>query len=138
MGRFLSVAMLASAAIGSQALAATPCPPHKPGDPYPWSVDGLMSGDQWGDFSIELDAKGRVAGCKAIKGNLEAEMGFWVCRSITAQGEFNPIVKDGAAVAGAMVRHVFVEGMRHRDADAAARKRWFASHPSERSSCYPD
>lgn len=97
-----------------------------------------MSGDQWGDFSIGLDAKGKVTGCQAVKGNLESEMGFWICRSISAQGEFDPILKDGVPVAGNRIRHVVLEGMRHRDANAAARKRWFADHPNERSGCYPD
>jgi hypothetical protein len=29
-------------------------------------------------------------------------------------------------------------GMRHRDANAAARKRWFKEHPQERWDCYPE
>jgi hypothetical protein len=118
--------------------SGAPCPPHRPGDPYPWVVNEKMSGDQWGDLSIDLDAKGHVTGCRAINGNLEPEMGFWICRSISAQGEFDPIMKDGMPIAGSRIRPFVLEGMRHRDANAAARKRWFAAHPTERESCYPD
>jgi hypothetical protein len=132
--------VFAAALFAPQAAAAadTPCPPHRAGEPYPWENNELMSGDQWGDFSLDLDAKGHVTGCRAVKGNLEAEMGFWICRSLSNQGEFSPLMKDGAPVAGSMIRHVVLQGMRHRDANAAARKRWFAAHPAERSSCYPD
>lgn len=138
MRNLLSALILVSAATASPAAAGTACPPHRPGEPYPWAINELMSGDQWGDLAIDLDANGRVTGCHAVKGNLEPEMGFWVCRSISAQGEFDPLMKDGIAVAGTRTRHFVLEGMRHRDANAAARKKWFAEHPNERPSCYPD
>jgi len=137
MRKFIAYGAVALVAVASSVSAKEPCIPHKPGEAYPWTVDQLMSGDQWGDFSIDLDAKGKVTGCRAIKGNLKPEMGFWICRSLSAQGEFAPILKDGVAVAGLRTRQVVLQGMRHRDADAAARKRWFAAHPAERQSCYP-
>ena len=97
-----------------------------------------MSGDQWADLSLDVDTKGKVTGCKIIKGNLASDMGFYVCHAAIADGEFDPVMKDGVAVAGTRVSHFVVQGMRHRDANAAARKRWFAAHPMERQSCYPD
>jgi hypothetical protein len=138
MRRILTSIVLVCIAASAQAADKTPCPHYRPGEPYPWVVNDLMSGDQWGDLSIDLDTKGKPTGCRAIKGNLESEMGFWVCRSMLAQGEFDPVMKDGVPVAGSRIEHFVLEGMRHRDANAAARKRWFAAHPSERQSCYPD
>ena len=130
--------ILICAATSAQAADKTPCPHFRPGEPYPWVVNETMSGDQWGDLSVDLDTKGKPSGCRAIKGNLKPEMGFWVCRSILAQGEFDPVMKDGVPIAGSRIQHFVLEGMRHRDADAAARKRWFAAHPGERQDCYPD
>ena len=130
--------LLLSLVIASPLAAKTPCPPHKAGQGYPWYVPELMEGDQWADVAIDLDPKGNVTGCKIVKGNLEGDDGFFVCRAMTAQGEFDPVKKDGVAVAGTIQRHMELQGMRHRDANAAARKRWFAAHPDERESCYPD
>lgn len=130
--------LLLSFVVSSPLAASTPCPPHKAGEAYPWEVKDLMDGDHWADVAIDVDAKGKPTGCKVVKGNLESDDGFFVCRSMTAQGEFDPVMKDGAAVAGTIQTHMVLQGMRHRDANAAARKRWFATHPDERQSCFPD
>jgi hypothetical protein len=130
--------LLLSFALCSPLAAKTPCPPHKAGSPYPWEVSGLVEGDHWADMAVDLDARGHVTGCRIIKGNLESDEGFYMCRAVTNQGEFDPVTKDGVAVAGTITRHFVLEGMRHRDLSASARKRWFAAHADERQSCYPD
>jgi hypothetical protein len=130
--------LLMSFAICSPVAAKTACPPHKAGEPYPWEVSGLVEGDHWADIAVDLDAKGHVTGCRIAKGNLESDEGFYMCRAMTSQGEFDPVVKDGVAIAGTITAHSVLQGMKHRDLNASARKRWFAAHPEERQSCYPD
>jgi len=133
-GLFVLLSLLASPAIADKA----PCPPHKAGAPYPWESEGLMEGDHWADIAIDLDAHGKVTGCRVVKGNLESDEGFYMCRAYTNQGEFDPLMKDGVAIAGTIQTHSMLKGMRHQDADESARKRWFAAHPQERQSCYPE
>src|SRR5206468_4563136 len=92
-GEFMpkSLSVLAAISVfGASAAIADPCPPHRPGASYPWDVPGVMSGDQWAELAVNVDTKGKVTDCKIASGNLENEMGFWVCRSILAQGEFDP------------------------------------------------
>jgi hypothetical protein len=47
-------------------------------------------------------------------------------------------MKDGVAVPGTITTKTVMVGMRHREANAAARKRWFKEHPGERWDCYPE
>jgi hypothetical protein len=54
------------------------------------------------------------------------------------QGQYDPVMKDGVAVPGTITTKTVMMGMRHRDANAAARKRWFKEHPEERWDCYPE
>lgn len=138
MDRLVMLIGATALSAATAASAGTPCPPHKAGEAYPWEVNQLMSGDQWADLSIDLDAKGKVTGCKVIKGNLESEMGFYICQATARDGEFDPVTKDGVPVAGSRTTHFVLQGMRHRDANAAARKKWFNEHPQERWNCYPE
>ena len=124
--------------VSSPLAAKTACPPHRAGEPYPWEVGGLMEGDHWAEIAVDVDATGRATGCRVTKGNLESDEGFYMCRAMMNQGEFTPTMKDGAAVASTITTRSVLQGMRHLDANAAARKRWFAAHPDERQSCYPD
>jgi hypothetical protein len=115
-----------------------PCPPHRAGAAYPWEISQMMEGDHWADVAVDLDAHGKVSGCRIVRGNLESDEGFYVCRAVLAQGEFDPVMKDGAMIAGSRETHFVLHGMRHEDANEAAKKKWLAAHPQERLSCYPE
>lgn len=124
--------------ISSGLLAATPCPELKSGQAYPWQKSELMPGDEWAYLYITLDTKGRPKDCKVGKHKYGPETGFWMCRAMMAQGDFEPIVKDGVAVEGTVTRFMTVAGRQRKREEAAARKQWFKDHPAERSSCYPE
>jgi hypothetical protein len=136
----LPVLLVSVAFFSGTALAAADkaCPPHRPGQAYPWQSAEVMPGDEWADLYIDLDAKGRPTNCRIGKHKLNKESGFWMCRAMTAQGQFEPVMKDGVAVPGTVTRHFFLAGRKHRQIEAAARKQFFKDHPEERSSCYPD
>jgi hypothetical protein len=129
---------LAVFVVARPAMAGTACPPHQPGAGYPWEVEGHFSGDQEADVSLDLDVSGKATACRILKSNMSREDNFWVCGAMQAQGQYNPVMKDGVAVPGTIQTSMLVQGMRHRDANAAARKRWFREHPQERWDCYPE
>jgi len=127
-------ALLASSA----AIAGTPCPPHQAGVPYPWTNNDFVSGDKWADVELDLDATGKATACRVVKSNMDREDNFWVCGAMQVQGQYDPVMKDGVAVAGTIHTKMNMPGSRHRDADMAARKKWFREHPQERWDCYPE
>ena len=61
-----------------------------------------------------------------------------MCGAMQVQGAYSPVMKDGVAVPGTITTKTVMVGMRHREANAAARKRWFKEHPGERWDCYPE
>jgi hypothetical protein len=122
----------------SASFAATPCPALRPGEPYPWTSDEFVTGDKWADMELDLDATGKVVGCRITKSNMTSEDGFFVCASMKVQGREQPVMKDGLAVPGSIPSKMMMQGIRHRDADMAARKKWFREHPQERWNCYPE
>ena len=87
---------------------------------------------------LDLDATGKATACRIIKSNMSREDNFWTCGAMQAQGQYNPVMKDGVAAAGTIQTKMTLVGMRHRDADMAARKKWFREHPQERWDCYPE
>ena len=118
--------------------AASPCPVREPGQAYPWSHSAdLMPGDEWAYLYIDLDAKGRPTNCRVGKHEYQPETGFWMCRAVMAQANFEPIMKDGAAVAGTVTRYMMLAGRQRQREDEAARKQFFRDHPDERPGCYP-
>jgi hypothetical protein len=138
MRKFVGVFALASMTGSAPAFAGNPCPPHQAGEPYPWEIRGQISGDQWAEVSLDLDAKGKATACRVLKSNMSREDNFWVCGAMQVQGQYDPVMKDGVAVPGTITTKTVMMGMRHRDANAAARKRWFKEHPEERWDCYPE
>ena len=138
MGKMLAIAAVLSAAGSSPVLAGTACPPHQAGASYPWEVEGHFSGDQWADVELDLDAKGKATACRVLKSNMSREDNFWVCGAMQVQGQYHPVMKDGVAIAGTIQTKTVGLGMRHREANAQARKRWFKEHPDERWDCYPE
>jgi hypothetical protein len=119
-------------------LAGTACSPHQAGSPYPWEVKEHFSGDQWAEVSLDLNAQGKATACRVLKSNMSREDNFWVCGAMQVQGQYDPVMKDGVAVPGTIQTKTVMIGMRHREANAAARKRWFKEHPEERWDCYPE
>jgi len=117
--------------------ALADCPHLVPGAPYPWQSEELMPGDKWADLSITLDKKGHPIDCKSSKGNVDPETLFYMCQAILREGEFEPIIRDGQPVEGTIPRHMMMPGRNHVRADEAARKKYFAEHPDQKSSCYP-
>lgn len=137
MRMFFGLAGLAALAAHSAAAAAT-CPEIVPGAPYPWEVKGHFSGDKYADLSIDIDETGKVTDCRVIKSNMSREDNFWTCGAIRAQGKEKPQIKDGVPVRVTRTVQMIQLGMRHQQANTAARKRWFKEHPEERWDCYPE
>jgi hypothetical protein len=138
MKKFVKAFAFMAVGTCSPAMGAASCPAHQPGAPYPWSVEGHFSGDQWADVELDLDAKGKATACRIFKSNMSREDNFWVCGAMQVQGQYDPVTKDGIAVPGTIKTKMVVQGMRHREANASARKRWFKEHPEERWDCYPE
>ena len=97
-----------------------------------------MTGDKWADMELDLDVKGKVQACRVVNSNMSREDGFFACAAMQVQGQEEPVMKDGQAVPGTIKTKMMMHGMRHQDADKAARKRWFREHPTERWDCYPE
>ncbi|MDT8759823.1 hypothetical protein MZO42_14065 [Sphingomonas psychrotolerans] len=130
----LCAAMLVSGPV----LASDPCPKFSPGDAYPWQTGERMPGDFWADALIDVDSKGTPTRCRTGAGNMKREQRFWYCNAVMKDARYSPVIKDGVAVSF-KVKTVFVlPGRRHREADKAARSRFFAEHPEEKTICYPD
>ena len=138
MRKLLGIVALLSGAGSSSVAAGTACSPHQAGAAYPWEVDEQFSGDQWAEVSLDLNAQGKATACRVLKSNMSREDNFWVCGAMQVQGQYDPVMKDGVAVPGTLQTKTVMLGMRHREANAAARKRWFKEHPQERWDCYPE
>ena len=130
----VAILALAGAHLGAD---ETPCPALDPGDLYPWQSRERMSGDQWADMLIDIDPSGKPTGCRVRKSNVSRDMHFFMCRALTAQGEFDPVIRDGVPVAGTIERSFLLAVSQRKRADERARKRYFAENPHERPSCYP-
>ena len=131
-------AAIAIVSLGSQAGAADQCPKREPGQFYPWQTSEVMPGDEWAELHIDLDAQGRPKNCRVDKAKLKPETGFYMCRAMMGQANFEPVTKDGVAVEGTVTRKFFLNGRQHQRAEAVARKKFFKDNPNERPSCYPD
>lgn len=119
-------------------MAEEQCPKFEPGQFYPWQTSEVMPGDEWAELWIDLDAQGRPKNCRIGKSKLKPESGYFMCRAMMAQGNFEPILKNGVPVEGTVKREMFLSGRQHQRAEAAARKKFFKDNPRERPSCYPD
>ena len=131
------LAPLGALSIHSASAAAT-CPDLVPGAAYPWEVEGHFSGDKWADLSIDIDETGKVTACRVLKSNMDNEERFWTCGALRAQGKYPPAMKDGVPTKVTHQTKMVQLGMRHQQANTAARKRWFREHPQERWDCYPE
>jgi hypothetical protein len=129
---------LALVSAGSLVSAKTACPPHVPGEAYPWEVgDKAQPGDRWAWMYIDIDQTGRPLQCRMGENNVPPDKRFWVCRAFLEDWHGKPEVKDGVPVRTTVKRFMLMAGPKHRKALAAARKKFFQEHPDERQSCYP-
>ena len=131
-------AAFAIISMSSGAWTADQCPKFEPGQFYPWQTSEVMPGDEWAELHVDLDAKGRPKNCRVGKNKLKPESGYYMCRAMMAQANYEPIVKDGVAVEGTVTRNFFMAGRAHRRAEEVARKKFFKDNPQERPSCYPE
>jgi hypothetical protein len=129
---------LALVSAGSLVSAKTACPPHVPGEPYPWEKgDKQQPGDRWAWMYIDVDKTGRPLQCRMGENNIPEDKRFWVCRAFLEDWHGKPEVKDGVPIRTTVKRLMIMAGPKHRKAQAAARKKFFQEHPDERQSCYP-
>jgi hypothetical protein len=132
-----AAAMLSAASVSS---AKTPCPPHVPGEPYPWEQgnDQVQPGDRWAWMYIDIDKTGRPLQCKMGENNIPEDDRFGVCNAFLQDWHGEPEIKDGVPVRSTVKRFVMMRGSQHQKAADAARKKFFREHPDERPSCYPE
>jgi hypothetical protein len=115
------------------AFAKEPCPPRDPGAPYPWQTAEVMKGDLWGQFFIQVDAKGRPTGCRVGEHNMDGDTLWMTCEALKEQ--WRP--PEGTAFPTTSKIRMHMRGPRHRQIEEAARKRFFRENPGERPECYP-
>ena len=135
--RYFLLPLCAAILISGPAAANDPCPKFSPGDAYPWQTNDKMPGDSWADALVDVDSKGAPIRCRTAAGNMKPEKRFWYCNAIMKDARYPPVIKDGVAVPFTVKTVLVLPGRKHSDADKAARKRFFAEHPNERTVCYP-
>lgn len=118
--------------------AEPPCPVFKPGELYPWQKGPMSSGDRYAEMEVDIDASGKPLKCRIFKSNVDSETRLFMCQAVLAQGRYDPVMKDGAAVPGTVKTTMVMAGPRSRQRAAKARKEFFRNNPQERPSCYPE
>ena len=108
------------------------------GQTYPWQITDVMPGDKYAEVYIDIDERGSPVKCAIGKTNIPPDDRFWACKSFMDDWHTDPIIRDGKAVRGTVHRSLTLTGDEHQAANRKARKRWFAEHPAERPSCYPE
>lgn len=132
------LAVISSLALASSFSAAATCPQLVPGASYPWQKEEIVPGDQYATIFIDVDAKGRSTNCRVGANNLpDSETRFWVCRAMMSEGQIVAEVRNGVPVASTVTRSMVMRGRQYEREDDAARKRYFATHPDQNSTCYP-
>ena len=93
-----------------------------------------MSGDRWAWVYIDVDENGRPTQCRMGETNIrESELRFFACKTI--KEDWHPVTD----LKSTTVKRLFnIHGPRHKEANRKARKRFFAEHPNERPTCYPE
>jgi hypothetical protein len=126
----------AAASISIAPVAAKePCPPVP--SPLPWVIDQMMDGDRYADVYIDIDQHGKPTGCKMGQNNISGDDKFWVCQAFMGQWSTQPPADAGKTHPTTIMRKYVEYGMRHTDAESAARSKYFRGHPYERPECYP-
>src|SRR5262249_5867145 len=116
----------AAVLIGSAPVfAKEPCPPLP--DKLPWAIDEIMSGDLDADVYMDIDAQGKPTGCKMGQNNIAGDDKFFICKAFMEQWSTKPPTEIGKPTT--VLRKYIQYGMRHEDAESAARKKYFRDHP---------
>ena len=113
--------------------AKEPCPPAP--RELPWAIDQIMSGDLYADVYLDIDAQGKPTGCKMGQNNIPGDDKFFICKAFMEQWSTRLPTQAGKPTT--VLRKYIQYGMRHGDAENAARKKYFRDHPYERPECYP-
>jgi hypothetical protein len=125
----------AAACIGAAPVSAKePCPPVP--SQLPWAIDQIMSGDQYADVYLDIDAKGKPTGCEMGQNNIAGDDKFFICKAFMEQWSTKSPTEVGKPTT--VLRKYVQYGMRHEDAESAARKKYFRDHPYEKPECYPN
>jgi hypothetical protein len=124
----------AAALISSGPVSANePCPPLP--NKLPWAIDDIMSGDLYADVYMDIDGQGKPTGCKMGQNNIPGDDKFFICKAFMDQWSTKPAQVGKPTT---VLRKYIQYGMRHEDAESAARKKYFREHPYERPECYPN
>lgn len=104
--------------------AAPAAAPKEPGALEEWQqVEGLRPGDMWMKMRIYVDRKGRPTKCRTIDSNIRKdETRWWVCNAMMADWKTQPIMENGVAVEGSVVRVMILPGRSTSDAWARKKK----------------
>lgn len=120
------------------AASADPCPPHEAGAAYPWDVRDTMPGDKFASVYIDVDRGGRPLSCKVGETNIfDSDTLFQLCQSYQESWRAPPAAA-GDPNRRTVKRRTVMIGSAHQLANQKARRAWFAAHPDERASCYPE
>ena len=136
--RTLGLAVVAALAwtAATPAPAKEPCPAVR--TPVPWAINGFMSGDRYAEIYLDIDEHGKPTGCRMGQNNILGDDKFWICKAFMDQWSMQQPVGTGKTSATTVMRRYIEYGMKHDDAENAARSKYFREHPSERPECYPN
>ena len=119
----------------SPLLAKASCPARPVGSlVYPWLIEDVMSGDDYGDVYVDIDGEGVPTGCRFGDTNIrDSNEKFTVCQGFMQQWH-----KSEANGSPQTLKEKFISyGSKHRKAERDAEKLYFQQHPDDRPDCYP-
>jgi hypothetical protein len=103
--------LLAEAVVAQTPIAIPDTPPIKPpsapltDEPGVSVVGELRPGEQWMTVRMYLDKNGRPDKCRTIETNITSkDKRFWICQTMMHQWHTEPIMENGVAVKGSVVR----------------------------------
>ncbi|HEY4070590.1 MAG TPA: hypothetical protein VGM04_03425 [Sphingomicrobium sp.] len=133
MRKYLSVFCALSVSSAAPAAAREACPARSTA-PLAWAIDEVMSGDLYADIYLDVNEEGRPTACRMGRTNILGDDKFFVCKAFMDQWSTQAPRPAGRTT----VKRQYIEyGMKHADAERAARNRYFLEHPYQRPECYP-
>lgn len=135
MHKISKLIALVMACSTSPLLAKASCAPRPVGSlAYPWLIEEVMSGDEYGDVYVDIDGTGVPTGCRFGDTNVrDSNEKFSVCQGFMQQWH-----KSEANGSPQTLKEQFISyGSKHRKAEREAEKLYFQQHPNDRPDCYP-